>query len=227
MTNDMSDQSNNTKCNDAIVSDCDDDEMNDPLQELLNTTTHTNSMRAQSTQAENNELAELYKRNRVLLSVGEQSNGDFITADHANNNNINRGSSGDSSSNGESSSNNRTSTKNTTHIQGDNRILISKPQQAGETEGTKKFKVDKKKSPEIVVFNIGNKKDTFNHLKGLLGHDRIMFRNINKDKTAILTENNTDRKKILEFLNNNYSRYFTYTPINKKLIKKLTKVFKT
>lgn len=209
----------------ATISDCDEDSMDTSCADLFDTTYETSDDRSQTVlDQQNKELFELRQRNRALLSTVEHTTSESSTAVHTNNNNKGNGVSGSSS--GQNGAFNQQSRLNND----DNRIRVSKPQQqAVATEANKKLKIDKKNSPEIVVYNIENKKNTVAHIKSLLGHDRIMFRNINKDKTGILTENNVDRKKILEFLDNNDTRFYTYTPRNEKplnfLIKYVDKSF--
>lgn len=108
------------------------------------------------------------------------------------------------------------STNNSINPNGNNKILISKPQNGSNVADNIKLKFNKKICPEIIVFNMENKKHTVNHIKSLLGHDRVLFKFINKDKTSILTENVNDRKKVLGFLKDNLSRFITFTPSDEK-----------
>lgn len=202
--------------NGATIQDDDESDMDTQshISELLYT---TKSIEQISNSILNSEWDSLVQRNRVLLSAGDERRG-HTDSTVGQNRIVNKSK--------EQSSADRTNTRSAesnSDAGGNNIIMVSKPQSSNEIAFSKKFKVDKKKSPEIIVFNMGNKKQTLTHLKSLLGHDRVMFRAINKDKTAITTENNVDRKKILDFLNSNYSRYFTYTPSDEKPLNFLIK----
>jgi hypothetical protein len=236
--NNNSEAVTNSKANDshnATISDCDDDNFGnmdtDSITDALLNTEHADSAQFSI----NNDLDLLRARNRALLSSdtdknnGSTEGGQGTAKASANvsktNTSTNKEVHLSISSNrytygGRSNNNNNKAT--VTQANG-NPLFISNPQSSAETAKPNKFKVNKKISPEIIVFNINNKKETLDHLKSILGHDRVMFRFINKDKTAIITENNMDRKKILDFLNNNYSRYFTFTPSNEKPINFLLK----
>lgn len=219
-------QNNQMDTSSVTIEDDSGDDDNEIMKELLNVNTNAMNPYIKPLQSQQSEIFELLKQNKALLASDDDTNQTDRSVNKEvidNNNNDERHNSGDSESGTVSSDSSSARRRNVTQNMGDNRIFISNPKQTNETEGNKKLKFDKKKSPEIVVFNIQNKKETIVHLKNMLGHDRFLLRTINKDKTGILTENNVDRKKILEFLDNNYSRYFTYTPINEKPLNLLIK----
>lgn len=214
----------NNRSDEARISDDEDDmSTSSVLSELLDTTiTYTQS---NTDVTHSNEFNSLIRRNDALLSrkhkeqpcnsAAMNRREHEMNLDEVNYNNNNTARiSNEHNNNGERNTNTKTNTQTPNGQQ--SVFLISNPQAKNEPTLGKKFKIDKKKSPEIIVYNINNKKQTLDRLKVVLGHDRVMFRAINKDKTAIITEINADRKKVLEFLDNNYSRYFTYTPSDEK-----------
>lgn len=194
----------------------DDDDMDTHvLDDLL--TVPNNENTNFDTEIDNNTMKAFFHRNKQLLSTNGHMNAGSSNSVGLGDNNNNKGKSTISSSEEEKGTPSNGNKKG-------QQIIISKPQTANkENNNNSKFKVNKKKSPEIVVYNMVNKKETLVHLKALLGHDRVLFRFINKDKTAILTENNTDRMKVLDFLNGNSSRYFTFTPSDEKPLNFLIK----
>lgn len=211
----------------AAVHDCsDDDEMETSsiISDLLHTTNNTQN---ESTQlihcVSSDRMDEFRQRNLALRDAGSQKEGrSSIGSDDSGNNGSGSAATVDNTHNKKT---NAIDNKKANGKNADNQIIISKPLEANkENNGaTNKIKFNKKKSPEIIVYNIVNKKETLAHLQSLLGHDRILLRYINKDKTAILTENKADRTQVLEFLSNNKTRYFTFTPSDEKPLNFLIK----
>lgn len=210
----------------AVLTDCsDDDDMDTSINdELLNTTINTSFVSTQSNHCiESTDMNALIQRNRALRDAGsqvEERNSSGSSSGYSDN----TGSGGTTSDVNKNKTQNIIGNKKANGKSDDNQIIISKPIEANKANnGDTKIKFNKKKSPEIVVYNIANKKETLTHLQSLLGHDRVLFRYINKDKTAILTENKEDRSKVLDFLSNNCCRYFTFTPSDEKPLNFLIK----
>jgi hypothetical protein len=196
--------------------------------------THNNSNPETSTHSEDDDISILRDRNKALLSFNNNNdspNSIALNRSKTKANSITKNASTaipvitdtvhqsntfNTSNRNKGSNSNTKPVTNNSNNSNNTKILISKPQGDPIANEKNKLKFNKKICPEIIVFNMENKKQTINHIKSLLGHDRVLFKFINKDKTSILTESVTDRKKILDFLKNNLSRFITFTPSDEK-----------